>query len=74
MKFAEFLVRSEQIRRIRLILSKHFEDVCVVFLQVIALLIAVYAHIINRSILLNPDDKFLSIKLSQTFVQPKTHV
>lgn len=53
MKFTELFVGPKQVSGVGLVLSKDFEDVRVVLLQVVALLIAVHADILDRAVLLD---------------------
>lgn len=51
MKLAKFLVRTEQIRGIRLILAGHLQDVGVILFQIVALLESVHGDRLQPSVL-----------------------
>lgn len=54
MKFGKFFVWTKQIRRIRLTLTCHFQDICVILFQIVTLLIAVHSNRFQSTILLHP--------------------
>jgi hypothetical protein len=57
-QFTEFLVGSEEISWIRLVLAVNLQDVRVVLLQVVTLLISMHGDVSNRSVLLDTVEKY----------------